>query len=62
MIMRFVLTIATALVLYALEVNKGWFGCNGFESGDRVEIPDSVQAFTVRERGRAKPTIRPGFA
>ena len=27
---------------YALEVNQGWFGRNGFAVGDRVEVPDTV--------------------
>ena len=27
---------------YGLEVNQGWFQQNGFDVGDRVEIPDSV--------------------
>ncbi len=27
---------------YSLEVNQGWFGRNGIEVGDRVEIPDAV--------------------
>ena len=27
---------------YALEVNQGWFGRQGFETGDRVEIPEAV--------------------
>ena len=27
---------------YALEVKQGWFERHGFESGDQVEIPDSV--------------------
>jgi uncharacterized membrane protein (UPF0127 family) len=29
---------------YALEVNRGWFQRHGFQSGDQVEVPDSVQA------------------
>jgi len=32
--------------LYALEVNQGWFQRQGFETGDQVEIPDSVEALT----------------
>lgn len=31
---------------YALEVNQGWFRGNGFEVGDRVEIPEAVAAAT----------------
>jgi uncharacterized membrane protein (UPF0127 family) len=31
---------------YALEVNQGWFQRHGFTPGDRVEIPDSVEAPT----------------
>jgi hypothetical protein len=27
---------------YALEVNQGWFGRNGFGAGDRVEVPEGV--------------------
>ena len=34
---------------YALEVNQGWFQQNGFDVGDRVEIPDSVSGATERE-------------
>ena len=34
---------------YALEVNQGWFPRNGFDVGDRVEIPDSVSGATARE-------------
>ena len=29
---------------YALEVNQGWFRRHGFGPGDRVEVPDSVEA------------------
>jgi hypothetical protein len=34
---------------YALEVNQGWFGRHGFGPGNRVKVPDSVQALTVGE-------------
>ena len=34
---------------YALEVNQGWFQRNGFDVGDRVEIPDLVNGATARE-------------
>ncbi len=34
---------------YALEVNQGWFRQNGFDVGDRVEIPDSVSGVTAGE-------------
>ncbi len=34
---------------YALEVNQGWFRQNGFDVGDRVEIPDSVSGARVGE-------------
>jgi uncharacterized membrane protein (UPF0127 family) len=34
---------------YALEVNEGWFERRGFGPGDRVEVPDSVQALTAGE-------------
>lgn len=34
---------------YALEVNRGWFGRHGFGTGDRVEVPDSVEALTAGE-------------
>lgn len=34
---------------YALEVNQGWFQCQGFETGDQVEIPDWVQTPAVGE-------------
>jgi uncharacterized membrane protein (UPF0127 family) len=29
---------------YGLEVNQGWFGRNGFEVGDRVDVPEAVAA------------------
>jgi uncharacterized membrane protein (UPF0127 family) len=32
------------LVLYALEMNHGWFARNGVREGARVEIPPSVAA------------------
>lgn len=47
--MRSALAIATALVMYALEVNQGWFERHGFGPGDRVEIPDSAEALTAGE-------------
>ena len=34
---------------YALEVNQGWFRRHGFGPGDRVEVPDSVEALTAGE-------------
>jgi uncharacterized membrane protein (UPF0127 family) len=34
---------------YALEANQGWFRRHGFGPGDRVEVPDSVEALTERE-------------
>lgn len=34
---------------YALEVNQGWFQQNGFDVGDRVEIPDSVSGVRAWE-------------
>jgi len=34
---------------YALEVNQSWFGRHGFGPGDRVKVPDSVQALTAGE-------------
>ncbi len=34
---------------YGLEVNQGWFQQNGFDVGDRVEIPDSVSEATAGE-------------
>ena len=34
---------------YALEVNQGWFEEQGFGTGDRVEIPDSVSRATAGE-------------
>lgn len=34
---------------YGLEVNQGWFQQNGFNVGDRVEIPDSVSGATAGE-------------
>jgi uncharacterized membrane protein (UPF0127 family) len=37
------------LYRYALEVNQDWFQRHGFGAGDRVEIPDSVQALTGEE-------------
>ncbi len=32
--------------LYALEVNRGWFGRHGLGTGDRVELPEAVIAAT----------------
>ncbi len=34
---------------YALEVNQGWFGRNGIGPGDRVEVPEAVQASAAGE-------------
>ncbi len=34
---------------YALEVNQGWFGRNGFEAGDSVEVPGAIQASAAGE-------------
>ncbi len=34
---------------YALEVNEGWFGRHGFGPGDRLEIPEGVEALTGGE-------------
>ncbi len=39
-----------ALYRYALEVNRGWFGRNGFEAGDSVELPEAVVADAGVER------------
>ena len=37
------------LYRYALEVNQGWFGRNGFGAGDRVEVPEAGQASAAGE-------------
>ncbi len=34
---------------YALELNQGWFERNGFRTGDRVEVPEAVQALAAGE-------------
>lgn len=34
---------------YALELNQGWFERNGFGTGDRVEVPEAVQASAAGE-------------
>ena len=34
---------------FALELNQGWFERNGFGVGDRVEVPEAVQASAAGE-------------
>jgi len=34
---------------YALELNQGWFERNDFGTGDRVEVPEAVQASAAGE-------------
>jgi uncharacterized membrane protein (UPF0127 family) len=40
---------------YALEVNQGWFGRHDFQSGDRVEIPETAQTPEPDQMGRNLP-------
>ena len=36
----------TETIIYALEMNQGWFERNGIRAGHLVELPDSVKAKT----------------
>lgn len=35
---------STALALYALEMNQGWFGANGIRLGDQLKLPREISA------------------